>query len=201
MIVHALRSSLGGRRRGTRRPRARWARMLGHSILWSGLGAVALAVGIGVQLGEGAVNQIDPLYFQGPALHPRDRGAALDPNNLPGPIVSPYLQAYGWAQGNAALAAYATPRVDYPYAPDPAPSVQRLAETEWEVVELPAAQPWPATPAGENPEVERYARYPIEEKADSAPQPAAQEAARAPVRTAAQPVAVLATAPVLVYDK
>jgi hypothetical protein len=200
MIVRALRSRLGGRRRGTRRPRARWARMLGHSILWSGLGAVALAVGIGVQLGEGAVNQIDPLYFQGPALHPRDRGAALDPNNLPGPIVSPYLQAYGWAQGNAALAAYATPRVDYPYAPDPAP-VQRAAETQWEIVEAPAAQPWPAAPAAENPEVERYARYAIEEKPDAAEQPAVQEETRPPVRVAAQPAAALTTAPVLVYDK
>ncbi|HYJ52083.1 MAG TPA: hypothetical protein VEW04_02835 [Allosphingosinicella sp.] len=174
--------------------------MLGHSILWSGLGAVALAVGVGVQLGESAVSQIDPLYFQGPAIHPRDRGAALDPNNLPGPIVSPYLQAYDWAQGNAALAAYSGGQ-SYPYAPDPEPAVQRLAETQWEVVEVPAAQPWPAGQVSENPEIERYARYPIEEKRGTVAQPAAAEEPPAPVRVAARPVEALSTASVLVYDE
>lgn len=175
--------------------------MLGHSILWSGLGAVALAVGVGVQLGESAVNQIDPLYFQGPAIHPRDRGAALDPNNLPGPIVSPYLQAYDWAQGNAALAASYSGPGTYPYAPDPEPAVQRLAETQWEVVEVPAAQPWPAGQVSENPEIERYARYPIEEKRAAVAEPSTSEEPRAQVRVAAQPTEALSTASVLVYDE
>lgn len=184
------------RRQGTGRPRARWARMLGQSILWSGIGAVALAVGIGVQLGESAVNQIDPLYFQGPAVHPRDRGAALDPDNLPGPITSPYLQAYGWAQQNAALAASSS-NADYPYAPEPEPVIRQAAEEQpWEVVEAPSAAPWPPGQVGANPQVERYARYPIEEKPAQVVQP---EASPQPVvQAAVQPLSV---APVLVYDR
>lgn len=199
MIGLSLRSRLGGRRSGTGWRRARWAHMLGHSVLWSGLGAVALAVGIGVQLGDSAVDQIDPLYFQGPAIHPRDRGAALDPNNLPGPIVSPYQQAYSWAQGQEVLAAYSG-GVAYPYAPDPQPAVQQVAETQWVVVETPPEQPWPAPGAGANPQIERYARYPIEEKPREPAEPD-DDAARPQVRMAAHPVDPLATAPVLVYEE
>jgi hypothetical protein len=174
--------------------------MLGHSILWSGLGAVALAVGIGVQLGDSAVDQIDPLYFQGPAVHPRDRGAALDPATLPGPIVSPYSQAYSWAQGNDALAAY-NGGVSNPYLPEPVPAVRQLADAEWVVVETPATQPWPVMHSGAHPEIERYARYPIEEKPSAEPEGEARDEPRAVVRMAAQPAEPLSTAPVLVYDE
>jgi hypothetical protein len=34
----------------------------------------------GVYLGKSAVNEINPAYFRGPAIHPRDRGAEVDPN-------------------------------------------------------------------------------------------------------------------------
>jgi hypothetical protein len=34
----------------------------------------------GVYLGKSAVNEINPAHFRGPALHPRDRGAEVDPN-------------------------------------------------------------------------------------------------------------------------
>jgi hypothetical protein len=200
MIALSLRSRTRGPRDGTGWRRARWARMLGHSILWSGLGTVALAVGVGVQLGESAVNQIDPLYFQGPAIHPRDRGAALDPATLPGPIVSPYQQAYSWARGAEALAAYHG-EVAYPYALNPEPAVQQLAETQWAVVETPQAQPWPVVHAGANPEIERYARYPIEDKPSVEREPETDEQPRAVVRMAAQPAESLSTAPVLVYDE
>ena len=203
MIVLSLRSRLG-RRRGTGWRRARWARMLGHSILWSGLGAVALAVGIGVQLGDSAVEQIDPLYFQGPAVHPRDRGAALDPNSLPGPIVSPYSQAYSWAQGQEALAAHGGGQA-YIYVPEPLP--RQLAETQWEVVEAEPAQPWPVVHAGVRPDIERYARYPITEKPYAEAEAGADADAdriddpRAEVRMAAHPAEPLSTAPVLTYEE
>jgi hypothetical protein len=171
--------------------------MFGYGAIWSGLGAVLLGVGFGAQLGESAVGEIDPLYFQGPAVHPRDRGAALDPATLPGPIVSPYLQAYNWAQGHAALAAYAG-GPQYPYAPDPLPAVQQVAEPQWELVIAPP-EPWPAERAAAHPEIARYASYQIEEKPAA---PAEEEEPRgepqAEVRTAAQPLAVT---PVLVYDK
>jgi hypothetical protein len=34
----------------------------------------------GVYLGNSAVNEINPAHFRGPAIHPRDRGVAVDPN-------------------------------------------------------------------------------------------------------------------------
>jgi len=176
--------------------------MLGHSIIWSGIGAVALAVGIGVQLGESAVSQIDPLYFAGPAVHPRDRGAALDPNNLPGPITSPYLQAYGWAQSQAALPAFSG-GPEYPYAPNPEPVIQQASDEQpWEVVQAPSMAPWPPGQVSDNPQIERYASYPIEEKRTTPPETEATPVAQAGAPPRPQPAAQqLATAPVLVYDR
>ena len=62
------------------------------------------AVAFGVHLGESSVGLINPIYFQAPPLHPRDRGAAIDESRLEqnGPV---YAQLYGWEQGYAARAA------------------------------------------------------------------------------------------------
>jgi hypothetical protein len=62
------------------------------------------AVAFGVHLGESSVGLINPIYFQAPPLHPRDRGAAIDESRLVqrGPV---YAQLYGWEQGYAARAA------------------------------------------------------------------------------------------------
>jgi hypothetical protein len=62
------------------------------------------AVAFGVHLGESSVGLINPIYFQAPPLHPRDRGAAIDERRLEqdGPV---YAQLYGWEQGYAARAA------------------------------------------------------------------------------------------------
>lgn len=68
-----------------------------------GVGGV-MAVIFGVSLGNSAISQINPFYFQGAALHPRDRGAALDPN-APTVIPNRYEQLYGFAQGQQARAA------------------------------------------------------------------------------------------------
>jgi hypothetical protein len=38
-------------------------------------GSLLAAVALGIHLGESSIGQINPLYFQGPAVHPRDRGA------------------------------------------------------------------------------------------------------------------------------
>lgn len=56
------------------------------------------AMMIGVSLGNSAISQINPIHFQGAALHPRDRGAAVDPNR-PAVIANNYEQLYGWSQG------------------------------------------------------------------------------------------------------
>lgn len=72
------------------------------SMITLGVGGVA-AVIFGVSLGNSAISQINPLYFQGAAVHPRDRGAALDPN-APTVIPNRYEQLYGFAQGQQARA-------------------------------------------------------------------------------------------------
>ncbi len=72
------------------------------ALITLGAGGV-LAVIFGVSLGNSAISQINPFYFQGAAVHPRDRGAALDPN-APTVIPNRYEQLYGFAQGQQARA-------------------------------------------------------------------------------------------------
>jgi hypothetical protein len=164
MTATRLRLIRGRIGQGTWRRRGRFSRMIGSPMLWSGMGAIALAVGLGVQLGESAVREIDPLYFQGPAARPE--------------AVEPVAEAsaplpYGWEAGNAARLAEAS--VDYPYAPTPMP------------VALPAATPaeapppplslaaWPPGQVSSHPEVERYTDYPIEQKPPDRSEPAEDE--------------------------
>jgi len=68
-------------------------------------GSLLAAVALGIHLGESSIGQINPIYFQGPAVHPRDRGAALDESNLPPPVRPAYRDLYGWDEGDAARAA------------------------------------------------------------------------------------------------
>ncbi|MGQ0661179.1 hypothetical protein [Sphingosinicella sp.] len=72
------------------------------SLIALGAGGV-VAVIFGVSLGNSAISQINPLYFQGAALHPRDRGTAVDPN-APTVIPNRYEQLYGFTQGQRARA-------------------------------------------------------------------------------------------------
>ena len=136
-------------------------------MIWPAMGALALAVGLGVQLGESAVRDIDPLYFQGPAARPM----GVDPADA-APLTSPYAQAYGWEAGNAARLAESG--IDYPYAPTPV--VLRTVELEPREVAAPSLAPWPAGEVSEHPEVERYLDYPIEQKPQLA-EPAVEEPA------------------------
>ena len=68
------------------------------------LGALLLAgAAFGVHLGQSAIEQINPIYFQGPAVHPRDRGAAVDPavrSERPR-----FAELYGWEEGAEAQTA------------------------------------------------------------------------------------------------
>lgn len=70
---------------------------------WPLVGASLLgAVAFGIHLGETTVGLIDPIHFQGPAVHPRDRGAIYQPR--PQPVVT-YADLYGWDEGQTALTA------------------------------------------------------------------------------------------------
>jgi hypothetical protein len=152
--------------------------MLSNRILWPGMIGVALAVGLGVQMGESAIGSIDPIHFQGAA----PPVAAIDPNAPPPPAQPSYGDAYGWQQGYAARQAEQARYEDFDYLP---PSVQRVADPV-PPPPMPRAAvnltPWPPGRISSHPEVERFTDFPIETKpvAGSAPAPAASPDAPQP---------------------
>lgn len=160
--------------------------MLSNRVLWPGMIGIALAVGLGVQMGESVIAAINPIHFQGPAPPVQ----AVDPNAPPAAQPA-YAQAYGWAQGEAALQADSgmiPPQEDFDYVPQA--SVQQAAAPAWR--EPPAhvdLTPWPPGQVSTHPEVERYTDYPIEEKpaARPAPAPTPEQAAQPAQQPAAQP--------------
>ena len=142
------------------------------------LGAsLVLAVAGGIQLGESAISLINPIHFQGPAIHPRDRGAAIDPNRVTHREPA-FASLYGWDEGHSAHAAdcgdcevlNARDSYAYRYAyADPAPV--RIAEEAWEPP-VAADEGYDGTGGPEEApvqyevieeRVERYAYYPVEE--------------------------------------
>lgn len=158
--------------------------MLSQRALWPAMAGLALAVGLGVQMGESVIGSINPIHFQGPALSPRDRGAAIDPNAIQPPAQSAFAQAYGWAQGDAARR-LDSGFADFPTSPQPA--IQRLAEPTWR--EPPASvdmRPWRPGQVAERSErppahadIVRYTDYPIEDKIADAPDDEAETPAPA----------------------
>lgn len=72
---------------------------------------VAAFVGsvLGVQLGNATISAIKPNFFLGAAVHPRDRGKAIDPREIEARrlarLQSRYDSLYGWEEGNRALQA------------------------------------------------------------------------------------------------
>jgi hypothetical protein len=131
---------------------------------------ILAGVAAGVALGDSAIDQINPLYFQGAAVHPSDRGAALDPNALQ--AQSPrFADLYGWDEGQAARAAdcYGCPAVAARDAYAQAPVIQyAVAESGWsEATPAYVAEPAPAEQAqaaAPPNDVEAYAGFQIEEK-------------------------------------
>jgi len=128
-------------------------------MLWPGMIGVALSVGLGVQIGQSAVGDINPIHFQGAAARPQ----GIDPAALPPPPQSAYAQAYGWEQGNAALQADRAGHEDFDYVPQAV--VRTASAPAWQEATAPVnLTPWPPGRVSSHPEVERYTDYPIEEK-------------------------------------
>lgn len=180
-------------RSGTRRGRPRFSGMLrtrSTALAASGAGLLLAAI-IGIQLGESAVSEINPVHFQGPA----EPVVAVDTAAAPAPAPDPYAQAYGWGDsgapgpicggdcdaGQARAAAAFAGRVES----------RDAAAAYWRDVtpttELPPWQP------GQVPNralsVERYMHYPVNEEqaADAAaPEPAVPAPAAAPVPAPAE---------------
>ncbi len=148
-------------------------------------GSLILATAAGVHLGESAVGLINPIHFQGPALHPRERGVAIDETDLPQPTRVAYRDLYGWDEGRAARAedcgncdalrardafAYSAvvPYFGGPAERRPGPAVEgpQYGEAEQAVAfqdqDQDQAQDWDQGRGQDRGrDVERYAHYPV----------------------------------------
>ena len=174
MEAFRLRFGRGRRRSGTAPGRGRFRRMLGNRLLWPGMIGVALAVGLGVQIGESAIGAIDPIHFQGAAPPVR----AVDPGALQPPAQPVYAQGYGWEQGEAARRADSAGAEDFDYVPQPVP--QPAAAPAWQSEQAPIRlAPWPPGQVSAHPDIERYADFPIEQKPVTQPTPAPPQAPEA----------------------
>jgi hypothetical protein len=68
----------------------------------SALGALVLAaIAFGVHLGQSTIDQINPIHFQGPAVHPRDRGAVAY-DTIETAQQPQFSRLYGWEEGGDA---------------------------------------------------------------------------------------------------
>jgi hypothetical protein len=156
---------------------------------------VVAAGALGVHLGQAAIDDINPLYFQGAAVHPRDRGAEVSEIGLE-PRAPAFAQLYGWEQGQAARNADCGDCAALGARDAHSGGEVRFAvlQTEWRTEARPASysqeaapdpaagqpQPQPIVYIVENADVARYASYPIEaEAANEADKPSAAEDAPA----------------------
>ena len=158
-----------------------------RNLMLTAFGALIVsAAGFGAHLGQSAIDQINPLYFQGAAVHPSDRGAVFDESALP--PAPRFADLYGWNEGQTARAAdcvdcqalaardafyesgarYAVAETDWRTQP-----VAYVVEAEREREAAPAEQ---AAPAPGPVDVGLYAGFQIEEKPAEA-QPVAVAAA------------------------
>ena len=150
------------RRPGTARWQRRFHRMLSNRALWPAMIGIALAVGLGVQIGESAIGAINPIHFQGAAPPPQ----AIDPNAPPPSADPSFAGGYGWADGQAArLADGAIPAQDFDYVPQGV-TLRPAAEPSWQAPPPPPVSmaPWPRGQVSAHPQIERYVDFPIEDK-------------------------------------
>lgn len=152
----------------------------------SAFASLLVAAGaLGVHLGQAAIDDINPLYFEGAAVHPRDRGAEVSELGIEAraPL---FAQAYGWEQGQAARNAdcgdcaalgardaYAGGEVRFAVLQSGWRTEAQPASYRYEAEpEAPAAeqQAQPIVYIVENADVARYASYPIETEPQGKPE-------------------------------
>lgn len=149
-------------------------------------GSLVVSAMVGIHLGQSSIEMINPIHFQGPALHPRDRGVAIDENDLlPPPQRVAYANLYGWEQGRLAQmadcgdcrmlgrddASVYSATVPYFGPGQTSRPTRRASEPEGEIEQAVLAAVAEQPPARSL--VERYAHYPIAEEdvAESEPEP------------------------------
>ncbi len=119
-----------------------------------------VAGAVGVQMGEGAISQIDPIYFQGGNLPPRD--VTKDPRPASS---SAFAQASGWAEGYMARAADCGPGCAPRPAARAAPLVAYRDETiepRWQYAEdVASGDELRIERSLESTQVQRYLHYPV----------------------------------------
>ena len=185
------------RRPERRRRRFVFARMHSPFALPVLSGSLLASIALGVHLGQSSISQINPIYFEAPPVHPRDRGAAVDEASLHR-AQDPYLQYYGWEQGQAALAAecshcgvrpprdvYAAYSAEVPYFGSRSELRRAVSDARDELGDEFASVPDDLS-ARVQP-IERYAHYPVtverpkddvEVVAEAAPEPVTFEASK-----------------------
>lgn len=151
-------------RRGTGRRRPRFPAMFPAAPSRLALTSVGLAAAaiIGVQLGQSAISEINPVHFQGP-LAPQ----AITPPPEPAPY-NPYAQSYMWSMGPQASFVNCIPdcdegqvrramrlALDEPAGRDPTLPIWRDATPTTEL------QPWPPGALPNGGTFERYMHYPV----------------------------------------
>jgi hypothetical protein len=117
--------------------------------------AVLVAVFAGVQLGNSAISDINPIHYRGAVVHPRDRGAAV-PEHQARARPPAYAALYGWDEGRAAMAAEREREViELPPPPIAVPRRQQVAAQVWAEEEPPRDFPVTVHRGGKD-EADRY---------------------------------------------
>ncbi len=116
------------------RSAAAWLRW--RPVRWRALATLAVAVVVavfaGIQLGNSAISDINPIHYRGAVVHPRDRGAAV-PEHQARARPPAYAALYGWDEGRAAMAAEREREAIELPPPPPvaAPRRQQIAAQVW----------------------------------------------------------------------
>jgi hypothetical protein len=127
-----------------------------------------VAAMLGVQLGESAIAEINPVHFQGAASPPR----GIDPVAAVATEPS-FAQAYGWEDGQAARAQLCGGDCDarrardaMAFALDATVRARPASQPLWrDATPVTEPKPWPAGETGERAlSVQHYLHYPIEEE-------------------------------------